>query len=147
MTVRVGRKAAAVAGVAALSLVLAACGSDVGGDDATATDDAAAGGDSSAASEFEIDCSVYEQFGDLSGTTVSVYTSIREPEASEHMASYVPFEECTGIDIQPEWSSEFEAQVIVRVQGGNAPDLALYQQPGGIQSVQDQTGAHIPVPD
>ena len=147
MTVRVGRKAAAVAGVAAFSLVLAACGSDDGGDDdAGATDDAAADSDSAAAS-YPVDCSVFEEFGDLSGTSVSTYSSVLGSEAEAYEESFVPFEECTGVDIQPEWSSEFEAQVIVRVQGGNAPDLALYPQPGGIESIQNQTGEVVPVPD
>ncbi len=145
MTVRVSRKVTAVAGLAAFSLVLAACGSDDDGD-ASATGDAG-GDDSSAAASYPIDCSVFEQFGDLSGTTVTTYSSVLGTEAEAYEQSFVPFEECTGVDISPEWSSEFEAQIIVRVQGGNAPDLALYPQPGGIQSVQDQTGAVIPVPD
>ena len=145
MTVRVSRKATAVAGIAAFSLVLAACGSDDGGDDAGATGDA--GDDTSAAASYPVDCTAYESFGDLSGTTVTTYSSVLGTEAEAYEESFVPFEECTGVDVAPEWSSEFEAQIIVRVQGGNAPDLALYPQPGGIQSVQDQTGAVIPVPD
>ncbi|MGB9373156.1 MAG: ABC transporter substrate-binding protein [Jiangellales bacterium] len=145
MTVRVSRKVTAVAGLAAFSLVLAACGSD-DGDDAAATGDAG-GDDASAAASYPIDCAAYEGFGDLSGTSVSTYSSVLGTEAEAYEESFVPFEECTGVDISPEWSSEFEAQIIVRVQGGNAPDLALYPQPGGIQSVQDQTGAVIPVPD
>jgi len=40
----------------------------------------------------QIDCERFEEFGDLQGTTVSVYTSIVEPEAVSHMASYEPFE-------------------------------------------------------
>ncbi len=145
MTVRVSRKVTAVAGLAAFSLVLAACGSDDDGD-ASATGDAG-GDDSSAAASYPIDCSVFEQFGDLSGTTVTTYSSVLGTEAEAYEQSWIPFEECTGVDVASEWSSEFEAQIIVRVQGGNAPDLALYPQPGGIQSVQDQTGAVIPVPD
>ena len=149
MTVRVGRKAAAVAGVAAFSLVLAACGSDDGGDDASATDDSAAADDTSsldfsAAESYEIDCSVYEQFGDLSGTTVTTYSSVIGDEAAAYEASFVPFEECTGVDVQGEWSAEFEAQIIVRVQGGNAPDFALIPQPGLMESLQEQTGQIAP---
>ena len=145
MTVRVSRKVTAVAGLAAFSLVLAACGSDDDGD-ASATGDAG-GDDSSAAASYPIDCSVYEQFGDLSGTTVTTYSSVLGTEAEAYEQSWIPFEECTGVDVASEWSSEFEAQIIVRVQGGNAPDLALYPQPGGVESVQEQTGAVIPVPD
>jgi alpha-glucoside transport system substrate-binding protein len=143
MTVRVGRGATAVAGIAALSLVLAACGDD-NGDDASATDDAAAA-DDSAASSYEIDCSVYDDFGDLSGTVVTTYSSVVGTEAEAYDASFAPFEECTGVDVQGEWSKEFETQIIVRVQSGNPPDLALYPQPGGVFSIQDQTGAVVPV--
>lgn len=142
MTVRVGRKAAAVAGVAAFSLVLAACGDDGDSGDGGATGEAG-----SAAATYPIDCAAYEDFGDLSGTTVTTYSSVLGTEAEAYEESFVPFEECTGVDIAPEWSSEFEAQIIVRVQGGNAPDLALYPQPGGIESVQDQTGQVVPVPE
>ena len=148
MTVRVGRKATAVAGVAAFSLVLAACGGDDNGD-ASATGDAAAegGGVSAPAVDYEIDCSVYEQFGDLSGTSVSVYTSIREPEATEQRNSYIPFEECTGVTVDYEGSGEFEAQIVVRVQSGNAPDIAYFPQPGLLQTVVRDTGAVVPAPD
>jgi alpha-glucoside transport system substrate-binding protein len=147
MTVRVGRKAAAVASLAAFSLVLAACGGDDGGD-ATATDDAAAeGGDTSAAADLEIDCSLYDQFGDLSGTTVSVYTSIVAPEDQPHIDSWVPFEECTGVDVTYEGSKEFEAQLVVRVQSGNPPDIAWFPQPGLLQTVVRDTGAVVPAPD
>lgn len=40
------------------------------------------------------------------------------------------FEEKTGIDIQYEGSKEFEATISVRVNGGNAPDIADFPQPG-----------------
>lgn len=149
MTVRVGRKAAAVAGVAAFSLVLAACGGD-GDDDATATGDAGSDGGgavSAPAVAYDIDCSIYEEFGDLSGTSVSVYTSIREPEATEQRNSYIPFEECTGVNIEYEGSAEFEAQIVVRVQSGNPPDIAYFPQPGLLQTVVRDTGAVLPVPE
>jgi alpha-glucoside transport system substrate-binding protein len=150
MTVRVGRKATAVAGVAAFSLVLAACGGGDDGGDATATGDAGSDGGgavSAPAVAYDIDCSIYEEFGDLSGTSVSVYTSIREPEATEQRNSYIPFEECTGVTIDYEGSAEFEAQIVVRVQSGNAPDIAYFPQPGLLQTVVRDTGAVLPVPD
>jgi alpha-glucoside transport system substrate-binding protein len=147
-----------VVGIATLSLVLAACGGDDGGDDGgdteatgDATDDAAAAGGQAeafaAAENYEIDCSVYEQFGDLSGTTVTTYATPIGTEADAYIASFVPFETCTGVTVDSEWSQEFEAQIIVRVQGGNAPDLGLFPQPGLVDSVQGQTGAILPVPD
>ncbi len=146
MTVRAKKKAAAVAGIAAFSLVLAACGSD-DGDGATATDDAAVGTGDASASGLSIDCAPYEAFGDLSGTQVSVYSPIREPEASEQMASYEPFEECTGVTVNYEGSAEFEAQIVVRVQSGNPPDIAIFPQPGLLQTVVRDTGAVVPAPD
>ena len=115
------RRTAALTGVlAVVALTAAACGSsdDGGGDDA---------GASSASS---IDCEPYKAFGDLNGKTVSVYTSITAPEDAPHQASYKPFEECTGVTIKYEGSKEFEAQLPVRVKGGNAPDIAYLPQPG-----------------
>ena len=43
---------------------------------------------------------------------------------------YNLFEEATGIDIQDEGSKEFEASISVRVQAGDAPDVADFPQPG-----------------
>ena len=40
------------------------------------------------------------------------------------------FQDCTGITINWNGSQEFEAQISVRVEGGTAPDLAIFPQPG-----------------
>ncbi|HEY0218040.1 MAG TPA: carbohydrate ABC transporter substrate-binding protein, partial [Cellulomonas sp.] len=101
---------AVVAGGIGLALVLTACSSnDEGGGESTGGDD----GDSTASS---IDCAPYEEFGDLEGTSVSIYTSIVEPEQQTQEDSYDPFEECTGVTIEYEGSREFEAQLLVRIQ-------------------------------
>ena len=63
------RALAAVAGGASLALVLTACGGSGGGDETS--------GSSGEASS--IDCAPYEEFGDLDGTSVNVYTSIVDP--------------------------------------------------------------------
>ena len=82
------------------------------------------------------DCAAYEQYGDLSGKTISVYTSIAsDSEAQPHIDSFKPFEECTGAKVDYEGSREFENQLPVRVQAGNAPDLAYFPQPGLLQSI------------
>ena len=104
-TVRRRRGSIAVAGALGLTLLLAACGDD--GDD----EGSGGGGDESTA----VDCSAYEEFGDLEGTRVTVYTSIVAPEDAAYINSYVPFEECTGVDVQYEGSKEFEAQLPVRI--------------------------------
>ena len=124
------RRIAALSGVLAVALTATACGSsddDGGGDDA-------AGGTTSS-----IDCAPYEAFGELDGKTVTVYTSITAPEDAPHIASYKPFVDCTGVEIKYEGSKEFEAQLPVRVQGGNAPDIAYLPQPGLLNTLV-QTG-------
>ena len=129
------RRAAALSGVVALALTATACGS---GDDGGGGD--AGGGDASS-----IDCAPYEAFGDLQGKEVTVYTSITAPEDGPHIASYKPFEDCTGVTIKYEGSKEFEAQLPVRVQGGNAPDIAYLPQPGLLKTMVD-TGKVVPAP-
>ncbi len=77
------------------------------------------------------DCAAFESYGDLSGKTITVYTSIAsDAEAEPHIDAFVPFEECTGAKVEYEGSREFEAQLPVRVKAGNAPDLAYVPQPG-----------------
>jgi alpha-glucoside transport system substrate-binding protein len=118
------RRIAALTGVLAVALTATACGS---------SDDS--GGGASSGTKSTIDCKPYEAFGDLKGKTVSVYTSITAPEDAPHQASYKPFEECTGVTIKYEGSKEFEAQLPVRVKGGNAPDIAYLPQPGLLKTL------------
>nr|WP_207781896.1 ABC transporter substrate-binding protein [Phytoactinopolyspora limicola] len=142
---------AAIGCIAGLSLVLAACGGDdddsangtaaaENGDDADDTDTDPDEDDTDGADD-PGDCAAYEQYGDLSGTTVHVYTSIVAPEDLAHIESYKPFEECTGATINYEGSGEFEAQLTVRVRGGNAPDIAYFPQPGLLETVVQDTGS------
>src|SRR5690606_13428521 len=49
--------------------------------------------------------------------------------------SYIPFEECTGATVEYEGSREFEAQLLVRLESGNAPDIAYIPQPGLIERI------------
>lgn len=68
--------------------------------------------------------------GQYDGETVTLFSSIRDIEADRLDASLAAFEECTGADLQHEGSGEFEAQLKVRIDGGNAPDIAIIPQPG-----------------
>lgn len=79
------------------------------------------------------DCADYGKYGKYSGKTVTVYTSITEPEISYHINSVKDFERCTGITIKYQPSKEFEAALKTKVDGGNAPDLAIFPQPGLLQ--------------
>ena len=71
----------------------------------------------------------------------------RRPGAQQQDDSYKPFEECTGVEIAYEGSREFEAQLPVRIQAGNAPDIAYIPQPGFLKSlVADFPDAVVPAP-
>ena len=124
-TARRGRAAAVTAGLLGLTLAAAGCGTGGSTDDGGSAD----GG---AAPSLAPGC---EEFADYSGASgpVSIYSSIRDEEADRYTRAFADFEECTGIDVQWEGTGEFEAQLQVRVQGGNAPDLATIPQPGLLQ--------------
>lgn len=97
----------ALAATGALGLTLAACS---GGPGSTPDGGGDGGGDDS--------------------NVVTVYGTIADTEAELLNESWAEWEEENDIDIQYEASKEFEAQIAVRAQGGNAPDLAIFPQPG-----------------
>ena len=133
---RPSRGTTALGAALGLSLVLAGCGgSNV------------AGGAGGAAAATGQDCSAFTQYGDLSGTRVTLYASIVDPEDRPHIRSYETFQECTGAQVVYEGSKEFEEQLPVRVQAGSPPDLAFVPQPGLINTLVSQNaGAVKPAP-
>jgi alpha-glucoside transport system substrate-binding protein len=116
-------------------MTLAACG---GGDDGGGGTGAAGGGG-------DVDCADYEQYGDLEGQEVSVYTGIVTPEDQPHIDTWKPFEECTGATIKGEFDKAFETQILVRAQAGNPPDIAIVPQPGLLTQLV-ATGKAVPAP-
>ena len=100
--------------------------------------DESAGGTSPGKGKAE--CAGLTSFGDLTGKTVSIYTSIVAPEDVPQKDSYKPFEACTGATVKYEGSKEFEAQLLVRVKGGNPPDIAIVPQPGLLNTLVTDTG-------
>lgn len=159
MTYRPAKKfTATIAGISALALVLTACGSSSTSSDTTAATSAAA---SSAASSGADTGSgepaapvgptsdwceqVKSQFGDLTGTSVGVYTTITGAEGDAYIDTYKLFTECTGAEVVYENSKEFEAQVLVRVQSGNPPDVAIFPQPGLLGQLVNDTGSVKPL--
>lgn len=68
------------------------------------------------------------------------------PEDQPHIDSYKPFEECTGAKVKYEGSKEFEAQLLVKVKGGNAPDIAFIPQPGLLNTLVKETGKVVEAP-
>jgi len=96
--------------LAAAGLVLTGCssgGSDGGGGSALGPGDA----------------------GDADGV-VTIYGTIADTEDELLQESWAAWEEENDIDIQYESSKEFETQISIRAQGGNAPDIAIFPQPG-----------------
>jgi alpha-glucoside transport system substrate-binding protein len=110
---------------------LAACGSDDDGGEASST----AGTD---------ECAAFAEYGKFDNKTVSVYASIRDIEADRFTESFEDLKKCTGITVQWEGSGEFEAQLRVRVDGGNAPDIAMIPQPGLLVDMVAKGAAKVP---
>ena len=128
-----GRATAVTAGLLGLTLAVSACGT--GGEEAPAPE--AAGGGA-----LPEGCEDFEEYGAQNGQTVNIYSSIRDEEADRYLSAFSEFERCTGIDVQWQGTGEFEAQLNVLVQGGNAPDLATIPQPGLLQRFA-QSGAVV----
>jgi len=123
-------------------LVFAACGDDEDTtSDTTSNTDAteetsAAGTDTTAAA------------GDqpFAGTTVTILSSIRDVEAERLNTAWESFEAESGIDIVHEGSATFEDDLKLRVDGGDAPDLAFVPQPGLLATLA-RDGKVVPLPD
>jgi alpha-glucoside transport system substrate-binding protein len=122
------RSAIGVATLAVAALALSGC--------APAAEDTAATGD----------CAAYADYLGNEGTEVEIYTTIVSPEADLFQESFAEFEECTGITINWNGSQEFEAQLPVRVEGGTAPDLAVFPQPGLLKKMVE-TGKMVAASD
>ena len=121
---RNSRLAAAAAGVAALATV-AGCSS---GSSNTGTS-------ASAVPTLTGDCAQYQAYAGHSGSTVTMFGSILSPESDSLNKSWADFEKCTGITIQYTGSNTFESDLPVKVNGGNAPNLAIIPQPGLLQQM------------
>lgn len=76
------------------------------------------------------ECEPFKAYQGHENTTVTAYGSIRDVEQDLHNKAWDQFVKCTGIKIDYEGNGEFEAQLPIRVDGGNAPDLAFIPQPG-----------------
>jgi alpha-glucoside transport system substrate-binding protein len=115
------RQAFALASVLGLTLASTACVSESG---------------SSADPDSE-ECAPYSDYQGNEGE-VTIYASIRDAEADLLEESWSQFADCTGINIRYEGSGEFEAQLQVRVDGGNPPDIAFIPQPGLLQRFAEE---------
>ncbi|NTV39872.1 MAG: carbohydrate ABC transporter substrate-binding protein, partial [Demequinaceae bacterium] len=112
-----------IAAIAVSGLLLAGCSSnDKASDSSTAT-----GGSTDA---MPAGCEAYAAYGMHEGESVEVYATIQGQEADDLVTSFADFEKCTGITVNYVGTQEFETQINVRVEGGDAPGLAIFPQPG-----------------
>lgn len=123
-TRKLRRYGVGIAGGLVTALALAGCaGDDLGGG-------SNGGGD---AGSGDMDCSAYEQYGTFEGEQVTISSTISDQEGDQLVESWADFVSCTGITIEHNGTNEFESQIFVQVEGGNAPDLAIFPQPGLMQ--------------
>jgi alpha-glucoside transport system substrate-binding protein len=76
--------------------------------------------------------------GDSSGTTtVKIAGGITGGEADALNESFAQFTEDTGIKVEYTGDKSFEGNIVTKVAGGNAPDIAIVPQPGLLQTLID----------
>ena len=68
--------------------------------------------------------------GEFTGTTVTVDGPFADDDVVRFDQSMKAFEDATGIDVQYIGGKDFEATISVRVEAGDAPDIADFPQPG-----------------
>jgi alpha-glucoside transport system substrate-binding protein len=68
--------------------------------------------------------------GELDGTVVTMTGPFVDADEVKFNDSVAEFEDLTGIDIQYSGTKEFETIIATSVEGGNAPDIADFPQPG-----------------
>jgi alpha-glucoside transport system substrate-binding protein len=76
--------------------------------------------------------------GEFKGKKVTMFGPFVDADEVKFNNAIKEFEDKTGIDIAYEGSKEFEATISVRVNGGNAPDIADFPQPGLLKDFAKQ---------
>jgi alpha-glucoside transport system substrate-binding protein len=75
--------------------------------------------------------------GEFRGTTVDVLAQWVDAEGDNFEAALQPFVDQTGIDVNYEGITDYETVLTVRVEGGDAPDIAQLAQPGKMRQFAD----------
>lgn len=122
-----------VAMAMASAMVLAACG----GDDGESSDTTAAGGEGGSGESIldgAIECNQQH-----AGKEVTVFSPVRDSDTdtpiADYVAAYKPLEDCTGLKIVWQGTDQFETEINVRLEGGDAPDVIDFPQPGLMASL------------
>jgi alpha-glucoside transport system substrate-binding protein len=115
-----------------LAMIAAGCADD--------DDDGGGGAEEAPAEEEPQEIEV----GAGSGSTVTMTGPEVEVEGQALVDAFDAFTEQTGIEIQYQGTRDFEAQIGVRVDGGDPPDIAMFPQPGRIGEFAEE-GALVPL--
>jgi alpha-glucoside transport system substrate-binding protein len=83
---------------------------------------------------------------DLSGQIVQVFGPWLGPDRDLVMSVFAYFEQATGADIQYAGSDSFEQQIVIDIQAGSPPHVAVFPQPG-LAADQAGRGALVPLGD
>lgn len=112
------------------TLMLAACTSNSGSSQA-ASSAASAPASAQASGTKELDDALA---GKYRGTTITAFGPFVDEDQAKFETMVKVFEDATGIDVKYEGSKQFEQDISVRVDAGNAPDVADFPQPGLLAS-------------
>jgi alpha-glucoside transport system substrate-binding protein len=82
----------------------------------------------------------------VEGQTVRISGGITGGEATALQATFDTFTEDTGITVEYTGDKEFEGNIVTKVTGGSAPDIAIVPQPGLLKTLVE-TGEVKPAPE
>jgi alpha-glucoside transport system substrate-binding protein len=88
---------------------------------------------------------IKKNWPNISGKTVSIYTSIVSEEAKALQKSWTDLTDCAGVKIEYRGDKNFEQQVVIKARSGNPSDLAFVPQPGLLATLV-ATGKVKPAP-
>lgn len=84
--------------------------------------------------------------GNIEGETVSISGGITGIEAENMQKSFAAFTEETGVIVEYTGDKAFEGNIVTKVQGGDAPDIAIVPQPGLLKTLVG-TGEVVEAPE
>jgi alpha-glucoside transport system substrate-binding protein len=84
--------------------------------------------------------------GDSGDGSVEIFGAFTSTEQDGFEASLAPFEDSSGIDVEYQGDPNFATLIGTRVKSGDAPDIALFPQPGNLVGLAD-SGDITPLDD
>ena len=122
-----------IAVLTVLAMVASACATDEGGGDTTTTEAAPDPTEGGGTDTTEAAPDTTEAMADLSGTTVTVFSSEDGvDEATGIQRALDVFAEANGMTITHTGARDFSDQINAQAVGGNPPDIAMFPQPGKV---------------